>query len=77
MIDPLALASTLLSDQPENAVCLFQLIVWMRGNRGDPAHEAEVDDLENYAYSRTEDCARHREVDRKAILLQSVTSIDS
>ena len=76
MLDPTVLASTILSD-PENAVCLFQLIVWMRGNRGDPAHEAAIDALEEYAYSKTELCAKHREVDRRSFLMEVATSADS
>ncbi|MEK6280277.1 MAG: hypothetical protein AABN95_07955 [Acidobacteriota bacterium] len=73
MNDPLELAHTLLRE-PDNASALFELIVWLRSNRDDPAHQAEADAVEDFAYSRTPECAKHKETDKKKLLLKPIAT---
>lgn len=61
-----------LIETPEHALAFWELFVWARGNRDDPAHEALVDEVEDFVHSKTEMCARHRETDKKSLLLQLV-----
>jgi len=77
---PAELADNLIANQPDLAESLLYFLVWATSSRDDPAHEAQLEDVEERLYSRTEHSRVHREAHRRLILKQmappmSATSI--
>lgn len=76
MMAPLESASHLIQN-PDNAAVLLDLLIWATSARNDPAHETELDEIEEMLYSKTEDGVQHRKAYRGTRLLRAVTSEDS
>jgi hypothetical protein len=76
---PVDRAKDLIADQPDKAESLLYFLVWATNSTDDPSHEAELEEVEEFLYSKTEHSRAHREAHRRLLLkdLMAVESITS
>lgn len=63
----------LISDQPDLAELLLCFLVWATESKGDPEHEAELEEVEEFLYSKTEHSRINREAHRRLLKKQLST----
>lgn len=76
---PQQLARHIIENHPANATALLDLLIWATSARDDAQHEAELDEVEEWIYGKTEDGVKARAAYRGTRLLRvvPVTSADS
>lgn len=76
---PVERANRLISDQPDLAELLLCFLVWATESKGDPEHEAELEAVEEFLYSKTEHSRAHREAHRRLLVkeLSAVSPLTS
>lgn len=67
VMTPVERGRDLIADNPDKAESLLCFLVWATSSRDDPVHEAELEEVEEFLYSKTEHSRVNREAHRRLL----------